>query len=195
MILNIINFAKLNIIWKSLTLNRCIFSWITRIYFERVQWLASLLRMPGILSIFLPMPQRSLVQHSPTCRNQKKTSGDYLPTWVNIGKGFTGSPSQWANIPGCSAVISRRLHFRVLYGINQFQNQFSRIWNRFKPEGYGFFEYFAFKTIFKTGFIYIWNRSIPGSTRKYRWSEMAPEHPRMFRPLRGRPTVVDTRQV
>ena len=49
-----------------------------------------------------------------------------------------GRPLKGRNIPGCFAVVSRRLHFRVLYGINQFQNQFSRIWNRFKPEGMDF---------------------------------------------------------
>ena len=85
--------------------------------------------------------------------------------------------------------ISRRLHFRVLYGINQFQNQSSRIWYRFKPEGSGFFEYMALKTSFKTGFICL----KPVYTKKYskmRWSEMAPEHPSMVRPLRGRPFIV-----
>ena len=78
-------------------------------------------------------------------------------------KKILGRPLKGRNIPGCSVVISRRLHFRVLYGINQFQNQFSRILNRFKPEGSGFFEYFALKTSFKTGLIYL----KPVYTRKY----------------------------
>ena len=42
--------------------------------------------------------------------------------------------------------------FPSTLSIKQFQNQFSRIWNRFKPEGSGFFEYFTLKTSFKTGF-------------------------------------------
>ena len=74
-----------------------------------------------------------------------------------------GRPLQGRNIPGCSAVISRRQHFRVLYGINQFQNQFSRIWNRFKPESSGFFKNFAFQTSLKIGFTYL----KPVYTRKY----------------------------
>ena len=45
--------------------------------------------------------------------------------------------------------------FKYFNGVNQFQNQFSRIWNRFKPEDSGFFEYFALKTSLKTGFIYL----------------------------------------
>ena len=90
-----------------------------------------------------------------------------------------GRPLKGRNIPGCSAVISRRLHFRVLYGINQFQNQFSRIWNRFKPESSGIFSTLLWKPVWKP-VSFIWNRFIPESTRKCRWSEMAPEHPRMF---------------
>ena len=63
-----------------------------------------------------------------------------------------GRPLKGWNAQGCSVVISRRLHFRVFCGINQFQNQFSRIWNWFAPEGSGFFEYFALKTSVKAGF-------------------------------------------
>ena len=88
--------------------------------------------------------------------------------------------SQNKFIPGCSIVISRRLSFRVLYDINQFQNQFSRIWNRFKPVSSGFFEYFALKTSLKIGFIYL----KPVYTIKYsksRWSEMAQNVPTLER--------------
>ena len=76
---------------------------------------------------------------------------------------MVGRPLKGRNIPGCSVVISWRLHFRVLSGINQFQNQFSRIWNRFKPEGSGFFEYFTLKTSLKSGFTDL----KPVYTRKY----------------------------
>ena len=47
--------------------------------------------------------------------------------------------------------------------VNQFQNQFSRIWNRLKPKVSGFFEYFALKTGLETGFVYL----KPVYTRKY----------------------------
>ena len=40
--------------------------------------------------------------------------------------GISGRPLNGRNVPGYSVVIFR-LHFRVLCGINQFQNQFSKI--------------------------------------------------------------------
>ena len=96
-----------------------------------------------------------------------------------------GRPLKGQNIPGCSAVISRRLHFWVLYGINQFQNQSSRIWNWFEPESFAFFSTLLWKPVSKP-VSFIWNRFIPESTQKSRWSEIAPEHPTMFRPMRRR---------
>ena len=97
-----------------------------------------------------------------------------------------GRPLKGRNIPGCSVVISRRLYFRVLYGINQFQNQFSKNLKPVLAWRFWIFEYFALKTSFKIGFICL-KPVYARSTRKCRWSEMAPEHPACSDPWEGDP--------
>ena len=99
----------------------------------------------------------------------RKIEQSFLENGVCIKK--MGRPLKGRNIPGCSAVISRRLHFRVLYGINQFQIQFARIWNRYKLESSGFFSTLLWRPVWKP-ISFIWNRFIPESTRNCRWSEI-----------------------
>ena len=100
-----------------------------------------------------------------------------------------GRPLKCRNVPECSVVISRRLHFRVLCGINQYQPVFKDlklVWTGVCV--LDFSSTLLWKPVSEPVFIY----QKPVYTRKYskiRWSEMAPEHPGMFQPLRGRHNI------
>ena len=97
-----------------------------------------------------------------------------------------GRPLKGRNVPGCFIVISHRYIFEYFVVLTSFRTSFQGSKTGLHRKVLDFSSTLLWKPVSKPVFIY----QKPVYTWKYlkiRRSEMAPQHPGMFRPLRGRP--------